>query len=394
MEKQFTLDADFDITGYTDKLEKSNNVSLKDLTGAYCQVGSPAIDRASSYNDVITVINLNSQVTVAGTLTQVDIFGSVAGNVQIKIFRDDGTNYVFVGESEIFAITTGFGTYILGTPITGVQVGDYIGVCCVTAHIDGNTIGGTSGTKFKLAVNVSSTQLKTYYATQATGIISVLGTIFIPSSYATDSPQAKLIEAGQTYSIDAGPGKKLNISGFTSSETVADGSDIKYRYVCSASAEYPAGGWSGWLTQAEMAATMTGGYRYLYIEVQFNSDGASDATLSDATITYITQDVITIKIINENVDVTETAPKLKSIIKMIAESLGITETTVRHSHLLRIISETLGVADSMVKIFWAEIFFIVSSVTSLMTKKRVTNITARNTVTELNTKKTIDEVSD
>ena len=61
-------------------------------------VGNAAVDTASATSGE-TVIDLNTSASVATTLTKAFAYCNGSGTGQkIKIFRDDGTNYNFIGK--------------------------------------------------------------------------------------------------------------------------------------------------------------------------------------------------------------------------------------------------------------------------------------------------------
>lgn len=65
-----------------------------------------------------------------GTLTSVKYYahGSVTNGMKFKVFRPNGSNFDFVGESEKFTPVSGSTqTRTLGTPITGIRPGDLLG---------------------------------------------------------------------------------------------------------------------------------------------------------------------------------------------------------------------------------------------------------------------------
>jgi hypothetical protein len=102
-----------------------------------------------------------------------------------------------------------------------------------------------------------------------------------------DSPEATLIESGQTYAFDAGAGNVWALTGASSNED-GDGGTVKYK-----------GGYSDdgstitWVDVAWSAiATINtnagngdyDGHRYLHFKAQFNSDGTQAPNLTDFTV--------------------------------------------------------------------------------------------------------------
>ncbi len=93
---------------------------------------SPNISDGGGGRSFINVSNRH-RIRQNGTVTRVRFYitagGGTVNTFKVSIWRKDGSTYDMVGESENFAasITTGTtNTITLGTPITGVQEGDYI----------------------------------------------------------------------------------------------------------------------------------------------------------------------------------------------------------------------------------------------------------------------------
>lgn len=106
--------------------------------------------------------------------------------------------------------------------------------------------------------------------------------------YWDDSPTCRLIDSAD-HSIDAGAGKTLTLSAFASNETTGAGSNVKFRISKSDTNTWGHGGFSAWLTTAQLNTNMGNGdydgTRYCCLEAQFNSTGAA-CSLQDATVTY------------------------------------------------------------------------------------------------------------
>ena len=93
----------------------------------------------------ITVIDPFQTITAAGVI---NAFSYLAANVgvrtgKLKIYRDDGTNYNFIGESELFEFTGSIGgiRYDYNKCNVTVQSGDIIGIYINNGYVSGNNIG-------------------------------------------------------------------------------------------------------------------------------------------------------------------------------------------------------------------------------------------------------------
>lgn len=91
----------------------------------------------SSHNTVIdttiyTFIDLNNPISFTGKLHAFDIYlqNAHGGNYKLKVFRDDGTNYVFIGESEFVTLPVAVGNtlYTYNKCSINVEAGDYFAI--------------------------------------------------------------------------------------------------------------------------------------------------------------------------------------------------------------------------------------------------------------------------
>ena len=93
-------------------------------------VGSAVIDRAGTGVTGYTYIDLNVAATCSGKLYKVDYWArAVAGaaTFTVKVFRDDGTNYKYIGGEVFTGGIVGFKTFTFVNPIS-ILKGDYIAV--------------------------------------------------------------------------------------------------------------------------------------------------------------------------------------------------------------------------------------------------------------------------
>lgn len=141
---------------------------------AYTLMGNNPIDRGSQSGTGETDIDLCTPAVSRGVLKSVTVWiGTSGGSIKVKVFRDDGTNYVFVGESA--AVSVG-ATGLLTIPcwIPGVEVGDLIGCYMSTCKIDQD---GTGTGKAWKSGDVTTTTLKSGWSSGAT-TISEQGMVF------------------------------------------------------------------------------------------------------------------------------------------------------------------------------------------------------------------------
>ena len=139
---------------------------------AYRTCGNEAIDRPTSHGGGLTQIELLVPISNRGILKEVSVYTTGGAAFKIKVFRDDGVNYVFVGEQSVTA--AGAGLSVFGTWIA-VEVGDLIGFYILAANvIDSTNPGGVMKTK---AGDVTTTTAKAGWADGA-HITSLFGKVF------------------------------------------------------------------------------------------------------------------------------------------------------------------------------------------------------------------------
>ena len=74
----------------------------------------------------VILLNLDNTIDADGTLTSWCCKANIDDNVRLRVFRDDGTNFVYVGGTGAIAVTSGWNT---GLPCNiAVLAGDIIGV--------------------------------------------------------------------------------------------------------------------------------------------------------------------------------------------------------------------------------------------------------------------------
>jgi hypothetical protein len=134
-------------------------------------MGNAAIDRAGDFATGYTLIDLLNPSDFAGKLYKVDVFAGTGGSFKIKVFRDDGSNYVLVS-SETVTLASGLNTFTLATPVS-VLVGDLMGGSNIApTTIDQATSGGNLAF---LAGDLGTTAKASF--TVVANIISIYGYI-------------------------------------------------------------------------------------------------------------------------------------------------------------------------------------------------------------------------
>jgi len=109
-------------------------------------VGKVPVISGWAMSDNFTIISLFNPCNGTGNITQWKcwIFNNLVGmTAKMKIFRDDGTNYVFVNETAYQAVNQGLNTFAC---TEGIQTGDLIAIitqntagsgCCGTGNVSG-----------------------------------------------------------------------------------------------------------------------------------------------------------------------------------------------------------------------------------------------------------------
>lgn len=114
-----------------DYMEYANDAAAR---AAYVKIGNEyggsIQDLGSGFSSGYTGINEHTSYRIgeAGTVTEFKYYTTTADvNIKAKVFRINGANYDFVGESETFSTIAGGATRVLTTQIPNVQSGDMIG---------------------------------------------------------------------------------------------------------------------------------------------------------------------------------------------------------------------------------------------------------------------------
>lgn len=127
-------------------------------------IGSAAVVGSTLYMDSYTHITIatGTGATIAGSLYKFDAYTNGVQDTYIKIFRDDGTNYLYIG-GESFSLVSGLNSDVpFITPID-VKVGDFIAF--YANDIYGIKISGSTNGMVNKSGNITSNSLKSGWAT-------------------------------------------------------------------------------------------------------------------------------------------------------------------------------------------------------------------------------------
>lgn len=145
---------------------------------AYKYIGDDPIDRANYRGPNLdwTFIFMTAPATNKGIMKTYSVHLHTAGDFKIKVFRDDGTNYVFVGESAVFTGSIGLNTMSCWIP---VEVGDFIGIYLPNpgASLHCGTIGEGGTSSCYRSGDITTTTLKSDWIT-SNSYNSLQGTVF------------------------------------------------------------------------------------------------------------------------------------------------------------------------------------------------------------------------
>lgn len=119
--------------------------------------GNSTADRASASASAVTMMDLSVPASCRGILLEWSVrLTLVAATLKCKIFRDDGTNYVFISEVTEAGVA-GVNTFLCRMPI---EKGDLIAIYTSNAA-GGLDRADTTGTSAYKAGDITTTSLKT-----------------------------------------------------------------------------------------------------------------------------------------------------------------------------------------------------------------------------------------
>jgi hypothetical protein len=140
---------------------------------AYGLIGNSIIARGNFQSAGNTIIDVNNPAPSRGIMKLWGVYlNNGVANVKVKIFRDDGTNYVFMYESALVSCSV-YANIDLPCWIP-VEGGDLIGVYCAGEEFE---CGSTADLLRLKAGDITTTTLKTTW-TASVGPLSTEGKIF------------------------------------------------------------------------------------------------------------------------------------------------------------------------------------------------------------------------
>jgi hypothetical protein len=138
--------------------------------------GNDLIDR-STYQGVngYTVIVLDNPAAIRGVCKKWGMYMTENGNMKFKIFRDDGTNYVFIGETTLISMSLGLDDdHNCWIP---VEKGDFVGYYQSCIH--GPDCTPNEGSCVYKSGDITTTTLKSGWSSPSPAKrVSVRGKIF------------------------------------------------------------------------------------------------------------------------------------------------------------------------------------------------------------------------
>jgi hypothetical protein len=142
----------------------------------YQYSGNAPSDRAAVITADTTYIGLVLPIPIRGKLRVVELYGANnVNNCKLKLFRDDGTNYVFVSALLTFNMATGLNTLTLTTDVH-VEQGDLLGLYG-PAGVGALDKADSGGSDTRKSGDVTTTTAKADW-TADDDILSIRGTIF------------------------------------------------------------------------------------------------------------------------------------------------------------------------------------------------------------------------
>ena len=102
------------------------NGTWDNTTTPFFDGGNALTDRATGAGNGYTVIEKANAISASGTIKEWQVYGvaSETNTVKLKVFRDNGTHWIYVSESSLETVVAGLNKF---TTSIDVQSGDYIG---------------------------------------------------------------------------------------------------------------------------------------------------------------------------------------------------------------------------------------------------------------------------
>jgi hypothetical protein len=169
--------SDTDPYALIDYMEYSSdaNAQAAYVTDSSNEYGAPISDKGSTTGAGYTCINSATAYLIgkAGTIRKVKYYtGSAGVSIKFKVFRVNGSNYDFVGESEAFSTSSGGATRALTTPITGVQANDIIGIYTSSALNNNVSPDAGAGCKY-ISGDITTNTAISGWSSSATGVYAI-----------------------------------------------------------------------------------------------------------------------------------------------------------------------------------------------------------------------------
>jgi hypothetical protein len=122
---------------------------------------------------------VDARIYARGVVKEFDVWVYVSGDapsVKMKVFRDDGTNWVFIGQTPLTAVVNGYNLIRAFIP---VEYGDYIGVYYNNLYIRGRTDGsGDSGACVYRSGDVTLTYAKSTWNNTSDRVVAARARVF------------------------------------------------------------------------------------------------------------------------------------------------------------------------------------------------------------------------
>ena len=126
----------------------------------------------STGNKTLIALNVGGAASITGYLDLINIRCNGAETYRIKIFRDDGTNYLYIGQYS-FSASAGLNTNVQVSPVIQVKAGDLIAFWCAGTRTYGADVA--DGNMWK-AGDITTDSLKSSW-TAAADALPLWGTL-------------------------------------------------------------------------------------------------------------------------------------------------------------------------------------------------------------------------
>lgn len=134
---------------------------------AYGEIGNTTLNHTSNPGSGTTFILTKAGwgALASGVLKSITVDIHTAGNgLKVKVFRDDGINFLFIGEITLDGLAANI-TYDIPAWIP-VQYGDLLGLYITNANVGPCYVAGGAGDEYSKAGDVVADTLKAAWAAQ------------------------------------------------------------------------------------------------------------------------------------------------------------------------------------------------------------------------------------